>query len=90
MGDLARMRQFARGAALSSLVSILGLTNEDDADKSKQELSPEDTDLIEITLTTLFAVDRLLHLLRQRRKALTLLGYRLQSVSQILSGERAS
>ncbi|GJN91278.1 hypothetical protein Rhopal_004297-T1 [Rhodotorula paludigena] len=37
MGDLARMRQFAR-------------------DKSKQELSPEDTDLIEITLTTLFAM----------------------------------
>ncbi|GAA5931626.1 hypothetical protein JCM3775_006905 [Rhodotorula graminis] len=59
MGDLARMRQFAR-------------------DKSKQALSPRDTDLIEITLTTLFAVDRLLHLLRQRRKALTLLGYRLQ------------
>ncbi|BGP49079.1 hypothetical protein JCM10450v2_004958 [Rhodotorula kratochvilovae] len=59
MGDLARMREFAR-------------------DKSKQALSPRDTDLIEITLTTLFAVDRLLHLLRQRRKALTLLGYRLQ------------
>ncbi|GAA5844691.1 hypothetical protein JCM9279_002883 [Rhodotorula babjevae] len=59
MGDLARMRLFAR-------------------DKSKQALSPRDTDLIEITLTTLFAVDRLLHLLRQRRKALTLLGYRLQ------------
>ncbi|GAA5890406.1 hypothetical protein JCM8208_004858 [Rhodotorula glutinis] len=59
MGDLSRMRQFAR-------------------DKSKQALSPRDTDLIEITLTTLFAVDRLLHLLRQRRKALTLLGYRLQ------------
>ncbi|GAA6051096.1 hypothetical protein JCM3770_004711 [Rhodotorula araucariae] len=59
MGDLARMREFAR-------------------DKSKQALSPRDTDLIEITLTTLFAVDRLLHLLRQRRRALTLLGYRLQ------------
>lgn len=50
------------------------------ADKSKQALSPRDTDLIEITLTTLFAVDRLLHLLRQRRKALTLLSYRLQCV----------
>ncbi|GAA5867021.1 hypothetical protein JCM1840_005942 [Sporobolomyces johnsonii] len=46
--------------------------------KSKQELSPKDTDLIEVCLTTLFAVDKLLHLLRQRRKALILLGYRLQ------------
>ncbi|GAA6009150.1 hypothetical protein JCM10207_004283 [Rhodosporidiobolus poonsookiae] len=47
-------------------------------DKSKQALSPKDTDLIEITLTTLFAVDKLLHLLRNRRKALALLGFRLQ------------
>ncbi|GAA6006481.1 uncharacterized protein JCM10292_003789 [Rhodotorula paludigena] len=70
MGDLARMRQFAR-------------------DKSKQELSPEDTDLIEITLTTLFAVDRLLHLLRQRRKALTLLGYRLQWEDSVASAWNA-
>ncbi|GAA5880177.1 hypothetical protein JCM3774_006075 [Rhodotorula dairenensis] len=59
MGDLARMRQFAR-------------------DKSKHALSPRDTDLIEITLTTLFSVDKLLHLLRHRRRALTLLRHRLQ------------
>ncbi|GAA5988261.1 hypothetical protein JCM10908_002135 [Rhodotorula pacifica] len=59
MGDLAKMRQFAR-------------------EKSKQALSPRDTDLIEITLTTLFSVDKLLHLLRHRRRALTLLRYRLQ------------
>ncbi|BGP17048.1 hypothetical protein JCM10213v2_005057 [Rhodosporidiobolus nylandii] len=47
-------------------------------DKSAQPLSPRDTDLIELTLTTLFSVDKLLHLLRDRRKALGLLGYRLQ------------
>ncbi|GAA6034607.1 hypothetical protein JCM8097_005420 [Rhodosporidiobolus ruineniae] len=46
-------------------------------DKSKSALSRKDTDLIEITLTTLFAVDKLLHLLRNRRKVLALLGYRL-------------
>ncbi|GAA5968229.1 hypothetical protein JCM8115_006163 [Rhodotorula mucilaginosa] len=47
-------------------------------DKSKHALSPRDTDLIEITLTTLFSVDKLLHLLRHRRRALTLLRHRLQ------------
>ncbi|GAA6052072.1 hypothetical protein NBRC10513_002654 [Rhodotorula toruloides] len=47
-------------------------------ERSKQELSPRDTDLIELTLTTLFAVDKLLSLLRQRRKALSLLGHRLK------------
>ncbi|GAA5907905.1 hypothetical protein JCM6882_001522 [Rhodosporidiobolus microsporus] len=55
-------------------------------DKSKQALSPKDTDLIEITLTTLFAVDKLLHLLRNRRKALSLLGYRLQWEDALATG----
>ncbi|KAG8977812.1 hypothetical protein FRB90_008659, partial [Tulasnella sp. 427] len=32
--------------------------------KSEQNLSPEDTDLIELTLQTLFALDKLMHLLR--------------------------
>lgn len=91
MGDLSRMRLFARGAStpLSRPFTSVLLRHvprgADEvrlapADKSKQALSPRDTDLIEITLTTLFAVDRLLHLLRQRRKALTLLSYRLQCV----------
>ncbi|GAA5824521.1 hypothetical protein JCM11251_000457 [Rhodosporidiobolus azoricus] len=55
-------------------------------EKSKQALSPRDTDLIEITLTTLFAVDKLLHLLRNRRKALSLLGYRLQWEDALAKG----
>ncbi|GAA6062366.1 hypothetical protein JCM10212_004212 [Sporobolomyces blumeae] len=46
--------------------------------KSKQALSRRDTDLIEVCLTTIFAIDKLLHLLRQRRKALVLVGYRLR------------
>ena len=45
--------------------------------KSEQNLSPQDTDLIEVTLTTLLAVDRLLHLLRSRSETLDLLGLRL-------------
>ncbi|BGO92228.1 hypothetical protein NBRC10512_000960 [Rhodotorula toruloides] len=59
---------------MGDLVKMRNIARE----RSKQELSPRDTDLIELTLTTLFAVDKLLSLLRQRRKALTLLGYRLK------------
>jgi hypothetical protein len=45
--------------------------------KSEQNLSPQDTDLIEVTLTTLLAVDKLLHLLRSRSETLDMLGLRL-------------
>ena len=41
---------------------------------TQRNLSPEDTDLIEITLTTLFALDKLLHLLRDHSELLNLLG----------------
>lgn len=44
---------------------------------SQKALNAEDTDLIEITLTTLFALDKLLHLLRQRSKALRLVDARI-------------
>jgi hypothetical protein len=40
-------------------------------------LSPEDTDLIELTLTTIYELDKLLHLLRDRSENLDLLGTRL-------------
>lgn len=40
-------------------------------------MSPEDTDLIELTLTTIFELDKLLHLLRDRSENLDLLGIRL-------------
>lgn len=40
-------------------------------------MSPADTDLIEITLTTIYALDKLLHLLRNRSESLELLAVRL-------------
>ncbi|KAI0092594.1 hypothetical protein BDY19DRAFT_925147 [Irpex rosettiformis] len=44
---------------------------------TQRNLSPADTDLIEITLTTIYALDKLLHLLRDRSDNLELLGDRL-------------
>ncbi|RPD61977.1 hypothetical protein L226DRAFT_535353 [Lentinus tigrinus ALCF2SS1-7] len=44
---------------------------------AQRNLSPADTDLIEITLTTIYALDKLLHLLRDRSDNLDLLGIRL-------------
>jgi hypothetical protein len=44
---------------------------------TQRNLSPEDTDLIELTLTTLLALDKLLHLLRDRSESLDLLDLRL-------------
>ncbi|QRV73026.1 hypothetical protein RhiJN_01040 [Ceratobasidium sp. AG-Ba] len=44
---------------------------------TQRNLSREDTDLIEVTLTTLFALDKLIHLLRDRDENLNLMGTRL-------------
>ncbi|KAF9008745.1 hypothetical protein BDQ17DRAFT_1348855 [Cyathus striatus] len=44
---------------------------------TQRNLSPEDTDVIELTLTTIKALDKLLHLLRDRSENLDLLGIRL-------------
>lgn len=44
---------------------------------AQRNLSPADTDLIEITLTTIYALDKLLHLLRDRSESLELLAIRL-------------
>ncbi|KAG6334387.1 hypothetical protein ID866_4708 [Astraeus odoratus] len=44
---------------------------------TQRHLSPEDTDLIELTLTTIYELDKLLHLLRDRSEQLDLLGVRL-------------
>lgn len=49
------------------------MLNHHTAASSHNNLSPEDTDLIEITLKVLFSVDKLLHLLRIRGKELYLL-----------------
>lgn len=44
---------------------------------TQRNLSPEDTDLIELTLTTIYELDKLLHLLRDQSDNLDLLGMRL-------------
>ncbi|KAH7916155.1 hypothetical protein BJ138DRAFT_1053407 [Hygrophoropsis aurantiaca] len=44
---------------------------------TQRHLSPEDTDLIELTLTTIYELDKLLHLLRDRSENLELLSVRL-------------
>ncbi|KAL0581962.1 hypothetical protein V5O48_000019 [Marasmius crinis-equi] len=44
---------------------------------TQRNLSPEDTDLIELTLTTIYELDKLLHLLRDRSDNLDLLGIRM-------------
>ncbi|KAK7061475.1 growth arrest-specific 2-like protein [Favolaschia claudopus] len=44
---------------------------------TQRNLSREDTDLIELTLTTIYELDKLLHLLRDRSENLELLGIRL-------------
>ncbi|KAJ3543599.1 hypothetical protein NM688_g5836 [Phlebia brevispora] len=44
---------------------------------TQRNLSPADTDLIELTLTTICGLDKLLHLLRDRSDNLELLGIRL-------------
>ncbi|KAG7097166.1 hypothetical protein E1B28_004542 [Marasmius oreades] len=44
---------------------------------TQRNLSPEDTDLIELTLTTIYELDKLLHLLRDRSENLDLLGIRM-------------
>ncbi|CAK5262959.1 unnamed protein product [Mycena citricolor] len=44
---------------------------------TQRNLSPQDTDLIELTLTTIYSLDKLLHLLRDRSDNLELLGIRL-------------
>ena len=44
---------------------------------TQRNLSPADTDVIELTLTTIYELDKLLHLLRDRSENLELLGIRL-------------
>lgn len=76
-GDLKKLKKFTKGIPifyanpihLSLIYFLLAAT--------ERTLSPEDTDLIELTLTTLLALDKLLHLLRDRSESLELLGHRL-------------
>lgn len=53
------------------------MTDVPHAAAAQRNLSPADTDLIELTLTTIYALDKLLHLLRDRSDNLELLSVRL-------------
>src|SRR5271170_7814872 len=53
------------------------MNRENPSAATQRNLSPEDTDLIELTLTTIYQLDKLLHLLRDRSENLDLLGVRL-------------
>ncbi|KAH9482404.1 hypothetical protein JR316_0004504 [Psilocybe cubensis] len=44
---------------------------------TQRNLSPEDTDVIELTLTTIYGLDKLLHLLRDRSENLEMMAIRL-------------
>ncbi|KAG9006560.1 hypothetical protein FRB90_009863, partial [Tulasnella sp. 427] len=63
-GDMIRLKKMAKVAERAA--------------KSEQNLSPEDTDLIELTLQTLFALDKLMHLLRVRRDMIEQMDMRLR------------
>ncbi|KAF9468922.1 hypothetical protein BDZ94DRAFT_1244937 [Collybia nuda] len=53
---------------------------------TQRNLSPADTDVIELTLTTIYELDKLLHLLRDRSENWDLLGIRLTWEEHRISG----
>lgn len=77
-GELRSLRLLAKGQYVSFDVRrpnrLMSLWS---SAASQKALSAEDTDLIEIVLLTLASLDKLLHLLRQRSKALRLLDSRI-------------
>lgn len=74
-GDMNRLKKFTKGEWSCILRKILSVNLLVAA--TQRNLSREDTDLIEVTLTTLLALDRLLHLLRGRSENLDLMATRL-------------
>lgn len=74
-GELTKLRQLTKGMYTGSFFHCklkfwkLAAT--------QRNLSPEDTDVIELTLTTIYELDKLLHLLRDRTENLELLAIRL-------------
>lgn len=77
-GDMIRLKKMAKGELHSVARHRCPANIERDAAKSEQNLSPEDTDLIELTLGTLFALDKLMHLLRVRRDMIEQMDMRLR------------
>lgn len=84
-GDIARLRRMAKGPFQTPPLALLGPLPDDGSftqppstsAASQKSLSREDTDLLDITLSALFLLDTLLHLLRDRADTLDLLTLRL-------------
>jgi hypothetical protein len=75
-GDLKKLKAFTKGMSIIPSYSHMNISNFSQA-ATQRHLSPEDTDLIELTLTTIYEFEKLLHLLRDRSESLDLLGTRL-------------
>ncbi|KAG9128284.1 hypothetical protein FRC07_001925, partial [Ceratobasidium sp. 392] len=75
-GDMNRLKKFTKGGLHYNLMVWCANAKFSQA-ATQRNLSREDTDLIEVTLTTLLALDRLMHLLRGRAENLDLMATRL-------------
>ena len=79
-GELTKLRQLTKGTALSLLIQYIYICLDIiyfRAAATQRNLSPQDTDVIELTLTTIYELDKLLHLLRDRSEHLEMLSIRL-------------
>jgi hypothetical protein len=78
-GELKKFKEFTKGQSRVVLFPLpfFSFWLNNDIAASKRNLSPQDTDVIELTLTTIYEFDKLLHLLRDRSENLDLLGVRL-------------
>lgn len=74
-GELKKLKKFTKGEFTRNVISSSYIDILEAA--TQRILSPQDTDLIELTLTTIFELDKLLHLLRDRSDNLDLLAVRL-------------
>ena len=79
-GELTKLRQLTKGTSslhLFNMFTILDFVVYLRTAATQRNLSPRDTDVIELTLTTIYELDKLLHLLRDRSEHLEMLGIRL-------------
>ena len=79
-GEFRKLKKFTKGTSpplFPHNAGIVILISPRSTAAAQRNLSPADTDLIEITLTTIYALDKLLHLLRGRSENLELLAVRL-------------
>lgn len=76
-GELKKLRKLTKGMSNRASSSHITPHKLIPLAATQRNLSPEDTDVIELTLTTIYELDKLLHLLRDRSEHLDLLGIRL-------------